>query len=337
MKPFHALFLFIIIIFSFYPLKIFAQENNNKMGREKLELFVDSTKDLIGLNNLFHQQAPTFAERDGKGVFIPIIAGYLINKGVEGIQKMISDRKNRYISQYSFAKLDHYFYDQVSTTNAFDPVGLQFKGFKILRVLKNEDGSDDTVFYAKFLVDTTQDRCMEIMNNGIFRLRLDSIMISKTRVRSPKNVKKINVDFEINFTSTYRSDNGQLFAEQPLGKFIFTLRDAPLYHNDPESKSYYDSMDSKKPALTGECFMVPRSYGFYKDEHGGVKVCWGMGLFSINVSVKETSKTKFVDRLIIYSSDPALGIVPPAMQKQYGLTAPTSSSSSGSKSSQQKK
>ena len=305
--------------------KTFSQPEN-KPGRkvERLELNVDTSSNFLTAEAFPSQDAPSFHDREGRGLFIPLIAGYLINKGVQGIQKMISDRASRYIAQYNFAKLDHYFYDQISTSGAFDPTGIKFGGFKILRLYHAEKNEDDTVFYAKFILDTTEGKCMEIMNNGIFRLRLDSIMISKSRVRAPKNVKNLNVDFEIDFSSTYRGDNGQLFADAPLGKFIFTLRNAPLFKDDDESRSYYDSVDTKKPSLTGECFMVPRSAGYYKNKNGVVQSCWGMGLYSIKVSVKETSKVKFIDKLIIYTADPTLSVGSSMLQKKYATPSTSS-------------
>ena len=292
----------------------------SKKIAERLEMHVnnlESNKDLFSDKNFPPQEAPTFNERSSRGIFIPIIAGYLIKKGAQVIQHLIDDKKNKYIAQYSFAETDHYFYDQISTAGSFDPVGLKFKGFTVLRIRNNEKEQDDTVLYAKFIIDTTEGKCMEMMNNGIFRLRLDSILFSQTRIKASKKARKLNLDFQINFTTSYRGDNGELHTNTPLGKFIYTLRNAPLYGQDEESRQYYDAINHKKPSLTGQCFLVPRSSGFYKTNNGVVQPCWGMGLFSIDVSVKETSKMKFIDKVIILSSDPAMSIIPAALQKKY--------------------
>ncbi len=302
-------------------------------GAEKLELIVDTSRDFMVTRNLTVQEAPTFNERGGRGVFMPIVAGYLITKGVQGIQKLIDNRKNRYMAQYDFAERGHYFYDQIATS-PIDPVGLQFKGFKIIRLVKKEGGQADTMFYAKFILDTAADRFDEMMNNGMFHLRLDSIMVSKSRVKAPKNVDRLNMDFEIDFNTSYRSDDGQIHADALLGKFIFTLRNAPLYNGNNATKKFYDSLDAAKPPVTGECFMVPRSAGFYKTKNGVIKSCYGQGLYSVSVSVKETSKTKFVDRVIIFSSDPALNVGSQLLQKKYAGSGSSSGSSSSGKSKQ---
>jgi len=298
-----------------------------KPAPEQLQLIVDTSESLAA-RSLTVQEPSNFSEGK-KALFIPLLAGYLINKGIAGIQQLIDDRKNRYTAQYSFAERDHYFYNQISTS-AIDPVGLQFNGFKVVRFVKRHDRQPDTVFMAKFILDTTADLMDEMMNNGIFRLRLDSIMILKSKVKAPKNVERLNMDFEINFTTSYRGDDGQIHSDDPIGKFVFTLRNAPLYNADnPQSVKYYDSLTRTKPPLVGESFMVPRSSGFYKTKNGLIKSCYGQGLYSINVSVKETSKTKFVDKVIVFTSDPALNVGSQVLQKRYGSGAAALPASSG--------
>jgi hypothetical protein len=203
---------------------------------------------------------------------------------------------------------------------------------------KNKNGKEDTVLYAKFIIDTTNGRWLEIMNNGIFRLRLDTIYISGSRVKAPKDVKNLSVDIEIDISSTYRSDNGDLNADKPLGKFIYSLRNAPLLNKGEKAEEYYDNLDKTKPSLTGSCFMVPRSAGYYINKEGLVQPCWGMGLFSVHVSVKETSKMKFIDKLIIWSEDPTVQVGSSTLQKKYGnaitpTAAPASKTSEPAKSS----
>ncbi|MEO7048406.1 MAG: hypothetical protein ABI091_24115 [Ferruginibacter sp.] len=318
-----AIIAFIITIITIGTLKA-QRKGGDRSGVEKMLIHVDTCQNFLIPSRLTGEDAPTFNERSGRGIFIPIIAGYLITKGVQEITKIIDNRKNRYIAHYSFTQRDNYFYDQVSTVNSMDPTGLQFKGFKILRLLSNKNRQPDTLFYAKFILDTTEGRFGEIVNTGIFRLRLDSIMVVSPKVKAPKNIKKINIDVEVDFTTSYRSDNGQFYSDAPLGKFIYSLRNAPLFGDGIIEKNYYNSIDSIKPKLTGECFMVPRSSGFYKTKNGELETCYGHGLYSINISVKETSKPKFIDKIMVLTSDPTLNVVPSYLQKKYGTGATTS-------------
>ncbi len=295
----------------------------DRSNAEKLRLHIDTCQNFLIPSRLKPEDAPTFNERGSRGIFMPIVAGYLITKGVQQIQKIIDDRKNRYIAKYSFSDRDNYFYDQVSTVNSMDPTGLQFKGFQIVRLVSGKNKQSDTLFYAKFILDTTEGRFGEMVNTGIFRLRLDSILIVSPKVKAPKNIRKINLDIEVDFTSSYRSDQGQLYTDAPLGKCMYSLRNAPLLKGEPFGKSFYDSLDRVKPELTGECFMVPRSSGFYKTKNGVLETCYGQGLYSINISVKETSKPKFIDKIIVLTSDPTVNVGSSVLQKKYGTGVTT--------------
>ncbi|WP_447642575.1 MULTISPECIES: hypothetical protein [Chitinophagaceae] len=293
---------------------VFSQTSKtNAAYVESMDLGIVRMAPALTAASLSPQQNP----EEGRGLILPLLAGYLINKGVAGVQKMIDDRKNRFITSYNFSQRDQYFYSDISTTSSSDLVGLQFEGFRIVRLAKKLAGQPaDTLFYAKFVLDTTNGRLSEMANNGIFHLKLDSIRVSKARVAAPKNVRKLSLDFEITFQSSYRTADGQLYTDAPLGKFIFSLRDAPLYTpSDPESVAYYADLEKRKPLLTGESFLVPRSAGHYKNPQGIVNDCWGQGLYSVNVSVKECSKEKFVDKLIVFTSGPALNIAPAVLQK----------------------
>ena len=318
-----ALIAFIITIIAIGTLKA-QRKGTDRSGVEKMRIHIDTCQNFLIPSRLVAEDAPTFNERGSRGIFIPIIAGYLITKGVQEITKIIDDRKNRYIAQYSFSQPDNYFYDQVSTVNSIDPTGLQFKGFQIVRLLSNKNKQSDTLFYAKFILDTTEGRFGEMVNTGIFRLRLDSIMVVRPKVKAPKNIKKINIDVEVDFTSSYRSDQGQIYTDAPLGKCIYSLRNAPLFGGSAIEKIFYDSLDKAKPELIGEFFMVPRSAGFYKTENGVLESCYGQGLYSINISVKETSKSKFIDKIIVLTSDATLNVVSSGLQKKYGNGASAS-------------
>src|ERR1700689_2346739 len=84
--------------------KTFSQpEEKQERKAERLELYVDTSNNFLTPQTFPSQEAPSLHDRESRGLFIPLIAGYLINKGVQGIQKMISDRASRYIAQYNFA------------------------------------------------------------------------------------------------------------------------------------------------------------------------------------------------------------------------------------------
>jgi hypothetical protein len=300
-----------------------GQDSANRKGiKENRCLKIDTARDIVSVDKLYPQSAPGMEQRGQDGRFIPLVAGYLITKGIREAQKLINDRKSRYISQDSYTVDNEYFYDQISAKNSFDPSGIIFKGFEIMRIEEKSKTEHDTVFFAKFILDTTGNKIEEIINNGIFRLRLDSLYISSTKVKMPRNAR-LSMDFEINFTSTYRSDNGQVFMNAPLGKFVYPLRNAPVHPGDTGYARYYSEKCREKPSLTGYCFTVPRSAGFYKNpDTKAVELCWGPGLYAISVTVKETSKEKFVDKVLVLSSDPVLTVGGSSLQNKIGNASP---------------
>ncbi len=305
----------------------FSQSENQSPRAEKLEMSIDTSANVLPLDMITAQKGYAAGETPGRGV----VASFLINKGVQGIQSMIENRRKKYSADYSFAIKDESFYDHISTDGPFDPTGIRFKGFTVVRVARGENKHGDTLFVAKFSIDTSSNRIREIMNNGIFRLRLDSFAIKTSRVRLPKHVKNLNLDFEINFLSSYISSTGQINQDVTVGKFIYSIRNAPLDPTDPSYDKFYSNLSKRHPECIGQCFLIPRSAGYYKDEDTRVvKPCWGQGIYSVKVSVKECSRNSFVDKLILYSSGDILSLGNSSLQKKYGTTASSSKTASSS-------
>lgn len=298
----------------------FSQSESKASGAEKFEMGIDTTSNMISFDKIRYQNTFSMDEREGRG----IVTTFLISKGIQGIHSMINNRRKKYNADYSFAIRDESFYDQVSTDGPFDPTGIRFKGFTITRIFNREDQLADTAFLARFSIDTTGEKISEIMNNGIFRLKLDTIILKSGEVKLPKYLKNLNMDFEISFLSSYITNNGQINTDVKVGKFIYSIRNAPLDQNDPSYKEYYQNLPKTNPFCTGQSFLIPRSAGYFKnDKTKKLEQCWGEGLFSIKVSVKESSKNSFIDKLIIYNSNDLLSVGNSSLQKKYG-TAPAS-------------
>ncbi len=298
----------------------YSQFKGKSSATEKFEMIVDTSSNIISLDKIKSQKAYTMEEREGRG----IIASFLISKSIQGIQSLIDNHRRRFSTAYSFAIKDESFYDQVSTLGPFDPTGIRFKGFKIVRLINGPSSAPDTAFVACFSIDTSAERVSEIMNDGIFRLKLDKFVLKSARVRVPKHQRTLNMDFEISFIASFISNNGEINTDDLVGKFIYTIRNAPLDPNDPSYKEYYDSLPLKNPYCTGQSFLIPRSAGYFKnDETKKVEPCWGQGIYSIRVAVKESSKNNFIDKVIIYSSQDVLSIGNASLQKRYSPPPPT--------------
>jgi hypothetical protein len=303
-------------LFQSFTLIAFLSFSQNKNSNEKFEITVDKGVNIIPYMKMPVQSLPQPSSATGNR---GIVTSFLISKGVQGIQSLIENRKKKYTANYSFAIKDESFYDNISTLGPFDPTGINFKGFKVARVLKNSDGSTDTAFIAKFVIDTSQDKIKELMNNSVFTLKLDSFILKSARVKMPHSSKKLNFDFEINFLASFIGDNGQINSDVCLGKFIYTVRDAPVDANEIGYKEFYENLPKNKPNCTGQAFLVPRSAGYFKNsETGTIEKCYGIGLYSIKAAVKESSKNNFADKLIVYTSSDIITLGNAGLVKKYG-------------------
>jgi hypothetical protein len=259
---------------------------------------VEEKMDVINYASLREQMAPSLAERTS-GFANRGLLSTAVSLGTNIVKNMIAKDRARYTGKYSFGATDLYFYDQLSTESVFDPIGMQFKGFTMVRTFRNKDGVLDTAMVADFELD--MDNPNEIINNSIFRLKLKDIRIdyAKSKITRAQH-NNINMDVEIVFTTSFVNQQGQMFDNVELGKFYLFLRDAPLDRNSPNYARYYDSIRGQR--IDGKSFIVPRSFGYYKNESGDILPSYSQGAYSISARVTETSKDKFVTKILLDNS-----------------------------------
>lgn len=272
---------------------------------EGLTMKITEQKNLINPENVPPQEALTMTERslaergERRGLLAPL-AGNMVSLATNAVKKMIANDQKKYLAAYQFGLTNLYFYDQLSNEGPFDPVGMQFSGFKVVRTFISESGSTDTALIADFIIDTVN--ISEIINNSMFRLRLKSFDLRYAKAKVPAgNEKMLNMDFEINFMTSYVSEDGRIFDSVTLGKFYFLLRKAPLDSSVTGYHEYYDSM--KDSLLTGKSFIVPRSFGYHRDPAGQMQPGFSQGAYSIQVKVKETSKNNFVTKMVFENAN----------------------------------
>ncbi len=278
--------------------------NSKKVEKEKLHMKIKERRDVISYESLKSQAVLTIdqraeAERNGTRGLIAPAATTLISLAADGVKKIISNEQKKYLANYQFSLTDLYFYDQLSNEGPFDPVGMQFSGFKLIRTFKNNLGVDDTALIAEFALDTL--RSFEIINNSMFRLRVKDFQLRYPKAKVPKkDNNKLNMDFEITFLTSYVNSQGMIFDSVVLGKFYFLLRDAPLDHNDTAYQPYYAKL--KDSLIDGKSFIVPRSFGYHREPDDQTKPGYSQGAYSIHVKVKESSKDHFINQLVIENS-----------------------------------
>ncbi len=265
---------------------------------ESTVIKVSEKPDALSFNSLKEQMAPSLADRASKSR--GLILGTAVSLATNAVKKMIAKDRKKYKSEYSFALTDLYFYDQLSTISPFDPVGMQFNGFNIIRTFVNRDGHTDTALVGRFELDASDPS--EIINNSTFRLRLKSIDVNYTKAKLTRAQKNnINVDIEITFKTSYVNESGQLFGDVALGKFYVLLRQAPLDKKNPAYATFYDKL--KDTEVDGKSFIVPRSFGYYKTPEDAIEKSFSQGAYSISVKVTESTRDRFVTKVLLDNSN----------------------------------
>lgn len=277
-----------------------ASNVGSAVKEEALAMKINEQKNIIDPERVPPQEALTMTERSlanrgaRRGLLAPL-AGNMVSLATNAVKQMIANDQKKYLASYDFGLTNLYFYDQLSSEGPFDPVGLQFGGFKLIRTFEAKAGNVDTALIADFGIDTVN--VSELINNSMFKLRLKSFDLRYAKAKVPENHdKKLNMDMEISFITSYVSADGRMYDSVLLGRFYLFLRQAPLNVNDTAYAGYYHAL--KDSLLTGKSFIVPRSFGYYRDPNGEMKPGYSQGAYSIQVKVKETSKNNFVTKLV---------------------------------------
>ncbi len=286
-----------------------SSEFGYAVNGEKARIRIDEKTDAINYAALKKQEVPTLSDRAtgaARGLPITPLLGGAVSLATNAIKQVIANERKKYIADYGFAMNDLYFYDQLSTESCFDPVGMQFNGFVLLRTFVNKAGQTDTAFYARFALDTTKPN--EIINNSVFRLRLSELRLNYTKAKlTAAQKREINMDIDISFHTSYVNTMGQLFDNVELGHFYLFLRGAPLDKTDPNYEAYYRNL--KNTPIEGRSFIVPRSFGYHINAENEATHSYSQGAYSIKVNVKESTKDKFVTKILVDNSSRIIDVL----------------------------
>lgn len=233
------------------------------------------------------------------------------NLAIEGVKYLIDESQKKYHAEYKSGLSNVKFYDRNSQTGMLDPEGIIFKGFTFVRSIKTGSSEREMAVYARFSVD--ENKLEDIYFNSKFYLKIDSLWIDYAKVKVNdsrwylpwtwfyKKEKKFHLDFDINIHTNWIDEFGGIHSNVPFGHFVLPVHNIPL-NPDPETKrAYFESFKGK--SVSGSSYVIPRSVTFCSDPRGRVEKCYGRGDFSITATVRESSKTDFVSKLIMENSD----------------------------------
>lgn len=256
----------------------------------------------VHVNILRSEEMPLLLERSQRDLANDAESRGLLTMGIDvvaqfgskALTEAFTKAKNQYSSEWKAPVCRDHFYNAPSMYGALDPSGLQFSGLSMSRDVTDSDGN---VSQAMFLsCSLPKDNLTDFITNHRFTLKLDSLSIDLSKIHAKyKKDKRVSVEINIIFKSTWMDENLIIHSNQELGAFRIILsglqyqKDSPVYtigRQDGENR------------ISGYSFFVPRSYSAFKNGDKYIP-CWGTGEFEIEVSVKEvTGKTSaFTDYL----------------------------------------
>lgn len=220
--------------------------------------------------------------------------------------KECSFRKNLYMNQEISD-----FYRTTSSHGALDLHDIAFRGFSCRQyIMAGEEPVD--VMYASFSLDTTETGIKRMLQHSKFQMRLDTLIFNPYICEIP-NDSIIDASHRVGFDFARRKDFVvrlgtkvksswineaiQITDDAELGAFTLEIKldstmlddDGYLRYTRPQNES---SMTDKEKhiheciSLTGESFMVPRS--FIGTING--KPYWGTGQYRLEMALSESCR-----------------------------------------------
>lgn len=184
------------------------------------------------------------------------------------------------------------FYSHGSELGALDPSGIQFNGIGCLATIEN-----DTSFYVSCHLN--RQKLNRIKDHSKFELILDTIVINPYHSHLPNSPlplsfsfadrKTFNFKMTIQIKSSWMDFTPSLHQDEVLGEFVL---DIPIDSTDVDENGSFiyirKAGQESQYALSGESFIVPRSYMQIPDDSLGLRDHFGTGQYSLAVTVEES-------------------------------------------------
>lgn len=211
------------------------------------------------------------------------------------------------------------FYQSPSTVGAFDPDGIIFKGFGCNQYVIYEENGQQVripVIIVACSLDTSFQGRQCINHHSKFQMVVDSIIFNPFLCNIPNDSltaqqieegMRIPFDFQrrsnlrcslhADISSSWINEAVMVTHDQFLGAFdiSFTIPDSSVLDTVGPWKGYYtwyadrDAGNPKKAvSITGESFIVPRSFIATKRQGEELISFWGTGQYRIDMSLSES-------------------------------------------------
>jgi hypothetical protein len=219
----------------------------------------------------------------------------------KGDWKKLVEKECVFEKQISTIKNVNDFYSQVSTTSAMDPSGMAFNGFSCMQMR-----GPDTVLYVSCHLKDNEIALQNIIRHSKFELELDTLVFSPKYCDLPnencpysqrqqefsfENRGMLNLEIDTKITSSWINQAIQVYKNQELGNFFMKV---PINKPDLDADGVFRFIRGRTDnkisdiEMTGDCFIVPRSYIGVRDADGNYSDCWGTGEYMVTMNLKET-------------------------------------------------
>jgi hypothetical protein len=201
------------------------------------------------------------------------------------------------------------FYRAPSNVGPLDPRDMLFNGFGCRQVIEYKVSDTITrqeeVFYMRCKVRNDSIGRRRILNHSKFEVEIDSIRFAPFMCDLPNDSLGLNTDNRIGFsfdsrknltfnvdatiTSSWINQAMQVYTDQELGKFSIVAQIDPSDLDADNVFLYGKSTKPKKSKVmvTGDCFLVPRSYVGTADPETN-QDSWGTGQYKVDMQVSES-------------------------------------------------
>ncbi len=301
---------------STYDLLIFQDKNIGKDITRKYSAQLEGLRQDVSRGYLTSLLGQSLAA--AKNVASTSLLG-LVSTGVNMIGEMVKSKKsdwrtavareNVFVKTLPMMENIEDFYSDVSFAGALDPSSLSFNGFGCLQKRDN-----DTVLYMVCHLDTTEYGVGRILKHSKFELTLDTLVFNPYKCDLPNDSTtpysrrapfsfstrtNLNLQISLNVMSSWINQAIQLHRDQTLGQFSVNV---PVNENTLDADSvfrFYRGSPKNKAMcdITGESFIVPRSYIGVRDANGKFHDAWGTGQYKMSMTLRETcSNTDAFDK-----------------------------------------
>jgi hypothetical protein len=268
---------------------------------ESLDQLIEQSKEVNrGDRSLLFDATTTAMKGIGMGYFTSVVdlgvnaVGAMIIQNSENHKKwreIVAAENKSSISIGTISGLKD-FYSTNSFDGVLDPKGMTFNGIGCLRM----EGAD-TVFYVSCHIN--KEKINSIVSHSKFELVLDNLIIDPRYSDVPNNSiyntafsfkdrNYLEVGLDIKIISSWMTSSATLQNDQQLGEFKLNLRISEKDLNQQGVLRYaHKENEPAKYSISGESFIIPRSYSGYRDENGRYKDCWGTGEYKVDITLSE--------------------------------------------------